>query len=226
MLRKKYKSRISMVELRAQPIKYKTFRTIKIGDRVGTLTVRELQQTEPTGYWCLCTCGQEKLYWLSELRRGMKGARCTCKLPVPRGTLAARRFSKFGIIWECSCGKFIDLPSNSKQKSCGCDTPISRAVKTLYRRYKDGAKERDLIFELTLPEFEKLITSNCHYTGTQPANNLNGLLWHGIDRMNNAEGYTVENSVPCDSNINRAKGTMGYLEFKDWLAKIGVDGGG
>jgi hypothetical protein len=38
-------------------------------------------------------------------------------------------------------------------------------------------------------------------------------LFNGIDRLDNAEGYTKENCVPCCAEVNFAKGTMNQKDF-------------
>lgn len=50
---------------------------------------------------------------------------------------------------------------------------------------------------------------------------MNGAFtYNGIDRLNNDEGYTVENTVTCCSVCNRAKHTMGFEAFRAWIARV------
>jgi hypothetical protein len=45
-------------------------------------------------------------------------------------------------------------------------------------------------------------------------------LYNGIDRINNEEGYTSNNTVSCCFTCNRMKGTMSSEEFKIHLKKL------
>lgn len=44
--------------------------------------------------------------------------------------------------------------------------------------------------------------------------------YNGIDRMDNAIGYTPNNVVTCCINSNIAKGNMKYHLFIIWIGKI------
>lgn len=47
------------------------------------------------------------------------------------------------------------------------------------------------------------------------------LIYNGIDRIDNAKGYTIENSVTCCKRCNFAKRNMSYDEFISWGKKLG-----
>jgi hypothetical protein len=94
--------------------------------------------------------------------------------------------------------------------------------------YKKSAKKRKYDFELTKDFFEATIQSNCYYCGVPPCRKhekerkkykLNFLV-NGIDRLNNTIGYVENNVVPCCSICNRAKGTVPYLDFLSWIARL------
>lgn len=97
-----------------------------------------------------------------------------------------------------------------------------------YRAYKYNAKAKSLCFTLTLKQFEELVRSKCIYCGAVPKQYFkrigtgdNGkFLCNGIDRINNAKGYTLKNCVPCCGICNHAKGTMTRRRFKAWLRKV------
>ena len=42
----------------------------------------------------------------------------------------------------------------------------------------------------------------------------------GIDRYDSKLGYTIENSVPCCKNCNRAKSDLSFEDFKLHIKKI------
>lgn len=68
----------------------------------------------------------------------------------------------------------------------------------VYSKYKAGAKHRGKHFDLTMEEFCELYGRKCHYCGEKEAK--------GVDRVDNDKGYTKENSVPCCTWCNYAKG--------------------
>lgn len=41
--------------------------------------------------------------------------------------------------------------------------------------------------------------------------------YNGLDRIDNSVGYTEDNCVPCCAVCNRAKNSMGYNEFIEYL---------
>jgi hypothetical protein len=99
------------------------------------------------------------------------------------------------------------------------------AINVRLSTYRGAARKRGFVFELSRDQFVKIILEDCWYCGRPPqttwrktkresAPNLNG-----IDRVDNAKGYTVENSVPCCGPCNRAKHTLGCEEFVA-LAKL------
>jgi hypothetical protein len=103
-------------------------------------------------------------------------------------------------------------------------------MRQIYNNYKKNAIQRGLAFELEFDYFCKLIGSNCEYSGHPPVSvgrppkRANGayasgaaILYNGVDRKNNEEGYTLENSVACCAPCNRAKRAMPYDEWMDWL---------
>lgn len=70
----------------------------------------------------------------------------------------------------------------------------------------------------------------CHYCGRQDCNKidipsksrdriplLQNFRYNGIDRVDNTKGYTIQNTVPCCMVCNRAKNSMSYREFIEYL---------
>jgi len=94
-----------------------------------------------------------------------------------------------------------------------------KTTKGRYQIYKWRAKKKEIEFCLTFKEFEKITNSNCHYCGDSSK--------IGVDRKNNKEGYTNENSLPCCWRCNKFKSVMDYdffvkncKEIGDHLSKI------
>lgn len=100
------------------------------------------------------------------------------------------------------------------------------AARALFAEYRNNAGRRGIYFGLTLQEFKGLISQDCNYCGAPPEKvyrrrKLNGVLvYNGVDRIDNSEGYYAENCAPCCEVCNRAKNTMDLEDFLAWLQRI------
>lgn len=150
-------------------------------------------------------------------------------------------------VCRCVCGKesLVSVCTlGRKSKSCGCkqkETVHQRIrssgfitiKKDIWDNYKRAANRRGYEFNLSIENFSKLITSNCHYCGSEPSMFSNrgryrGLVnpmdysefkYNGVDRVDNSVGYTLENSVPCCKICNNSKSTLQKEEWLAWLKK-------
>lgn len=130
---------------------------------------------------------------------------------------------------------------NKDVRSCGClkiekfdSLPLKMrlpkgesAFRALFYRYKKDAKRKNLNWFLTKEDFRFLTKQNCFYCGKAPIQisaNSKGSFgyysYNGIDRVDNKEGYTKENGVPCCKKCNHAKNNMSLNEFRDWIKEI------
>ncbi len=143
------------------------------------------------------------------------------------------------IIWNClcECGNFHGVITakliSGHTKSCGCGmgTQLSNgeaAFNILFGRYKAAAVRRGYIFELTKKQFERLTSSNCYYCGAIPeqicsnksSKQTGYYTYNGVDRVNNAKGYMVNNCVPCCGRCNHIKMDLTQEEFLQHIKKI------
>jgi len=173
-------------------------RSVQIGEKYNRLTVMSFEGGN-NGYTCQCECGK-----------------ITSKV---RG-------------WELKTGG---------QKSCGClirektaerrQLPELQGLKNeILHNYQGAAKRRGYDFLLTKEEFYNLIQSNCYYCGAKPSMIHKGtprimmdtsdFKYNGIDRKDNAQGYTKDNCVPCCKICNTAKASLTSEEWFDWLHRI------
>lgn len=83
---------------------------------------------------------------------------------------------------------------------------MSIFTKSRFDTYEKNAYKRGYSFNLSQEQFDRLISSKCRYCNSRER--------IGVDRVNNTQGYSVNNCVPCCFICNRAKGT---LEVKDWF---------
>lgn len=151
---------------------------------------------------------------------------------------------KKNILWQCicDCGNISLVQSRNlrvgKTSSCGCwateqkslpkkyftDTEKGKAY--VYKNYKQSAKKRNVFFELTKEQLQKLTSSNCFYCGLSPdkSNQSYEYSYNGIDRKDNNQGYIETNSISCCKDCNYIKGDrLSYDEMlllKPTLIKI------
>lgn len=62
------------------------------------------------------------------------------------------------------------------------------------------------------------VHKDCHYCGLEASHDPRG--HHGLDRADNAKGYTKDNVVPCCRRCNRVKGVLSKDEFIALCRKI------
>lgn len=102
---------------------------------------------------------------------------------------------------------------------------IGRAAKTCaLADYKGGARLRGLPWELTDEYAIALMQGKCTYCNREPHMTVKPkkresgprewFIRNGIDRLDNEEGYTIKNCVPCCRSCNVMKGA---LPLEIWL---------
>jgi hypothetical protein len=135
---------------------------------------------------------------------------------------------------SCGCQKFKGAHRNAKM------SPPQASWNGLVNRYRQSAKHHGREWALSENAATELMRGNCHYYGSAPASKfniyvgLNGrgrrkysvrpdeawVVYNGIDRVDNAAGYTPANSIACCSTCNYAKRDMPYADFVAWLERI------
>lgn len=151
------------------------------------------------------------------------------------------------ILWlcKCDCGEKTvvsakDLASGST-KTCGKHkrfggkayfSPEESAWRYAYRKTKHGAKVRNLEWSISLEQFKEICSKPCAYCGSEPSQKESAcraegrhghgifILKNGIDRINNFNHYTYENSSPCCMRCNWMKSDLTTQEFKIHIGKI------
>lgn len=152
---------------------------------------------------CLCSCGNEKQLQAGQLKHGQIS--CGCALTDYRN-------------WAKENFK----PINMKDIGVG-------AFNLLYCNYKARAKKKGIKFNLTVEEFKILVSTNCVYCGRSPNQSVLGnrkrrhngdFIYNGVDRVDNEDGYTTENSISCCGICNKAKRDLPLDEFVSWVRDI------
>lgn len=169
------------------------------------------------------------------------------------GSLTVDRFELRGknhvLIARCICGQekvFWKKSAIRNIKSCGCLSDLNgvtgkqrRSWNLRLQGYKNGAKKRGLLWQLTFQEFVKICSLPCHYCGAEPKSwdcitsspaiqkdSPNAvptdylINFTGVDRYNSSLGYTADNCVSCCVYCNRAKSDLSFEEFKNHMERI------
>ncbi len=90
--------------------------------------------------------------------------------------------------------------------------------------YERGAKTRGHAWELTEKEFYDLTQEPCAYCGVRSSKSAPEKYqffdYNGIDRVDNAEGYFIDNCVPCCTECNLMKRKLSLGEFLEKIEDI------
>lgn len=136
----------------------------------------------------------------------------------------------------CKCGSEVvaswDRVIRGDVKSCGCwkkGRPVSADPyvphRAVYHRYKQGAKRRNINWNLTEQQVFGLVVLDCHYCGGNASTDMKlpahpEFRYTGIDRVDNAKGYEESNVVPCCEICNTSKRCMSLEEWKRWIERV------
>jgi len=90
---------------------------------------------------------------------------------------------------------------------------LQKTPKGIYGNYKTNARVRFILWDLTPTQFAEFWRKPCFYCGDSIAT-------IGLDRIDNEEGYNIENVVPCCTKCNKMKSTMNGDDFIEQCRKI------
>jgi len=219
------------------------------GNRYGKLTVisRGKNSGKQTKWVCRCDCGSDVSVYGTSLRSGHTKS-CGClkfvddtgkrygKLTVIK-LVDHNRYRKSRWLCKCDCGSEVVVEATNlhtgNTKSCGClwrekiclddgESSFNRMLSSM----KHGAKVRGYDWALTDKQVREITSLNCHYCGCEPANRIlnkcstGDWVYNGLDRVDNAIGYRIDNVVPCCADCNIAKHARSYDDFMEWIGKV------
>lgn len=155
------------------------------------------------------------------------------------------------VLCKCDCGtiKKVNKPglSNGRSQSCGCrnaelikqrfitNNPRRNQsngtciIPYFFTKIKDGAKKRNIQFDLTVEYIAKLYSEQkgkCALSGVDlilPCNSydkIKGLSTASLDRIDHKKGYVVGNVQWVHKVINKMRNSLSITEFKEWCNKV------
>ena len=109
-------------------------------------------------------------------------------------------------------------------------------MKYLYNDKKQAAKKKGWDFDLSFEAFELLSHDQCSYCGREPSSTFSchgkygpkkscsgqcppTFYYHGLDRVNNVQGYVAGNPVAACRSCNVGKKNLTVEQF---IARIGI----
>src|SRR5260221_440604 len=95
-----------------------------------------------------------------------------------------------------------------------------RGARDLYKNYRNGAIARGYSLDITFEYFKCITQQDCFYCGIEPKQSIWDYIYNGIDRIDNALGYTPDNSRPCCRTCNVAKRNLTEQEFYAWIDRL------
>lgn len=174
----------------------------------------------------------------------------TIVLPGQRfGRRVTQRFHSKGTLpetlkvgkWECTCdcGVICYVRTADLIGGVGMCKLCSNRANTRYTilpdqgavwnkillQIKRGASERGILMLLPDDDIRKLVMQECFYCGDRSSNRSTStrgdyIECNGIDRVDNARGYTKDNCVPCCSRCNTIKMHYPINELLERLERI------
>lgn len=147
---------------------------------------------------------------------------CVCDCGKPREVRATRLLR--GSVESCAaCAKTSAAARGAETRAFpGNEVAIRMVIAT----YKENARRRGLLFSLSDEGMRGLLAGRCYYCDSPPSSvrtsksRRASITYNGIDRLNNAGGYTSENVVSCCAACNFAKREMSVEQFLQHIAKI------
>jgi hypothetical protein len=182
-----------------------------VSNKYGKLTILSIEKSKNGRRQVntICDCGATKTLALKDIIRG--------------GTKS------------CGCLKRELLKETNKILGHSCRLAAGEmGFKHVLKSYKRQAMEFDREFLLTDEQFRVLTKGNCYYcdckpakirkiyakTNTEQGNKHGEYVYNGVDRVDNAKGYTLENCVSCCRRCNYLKSNLDLKVFIKHLQKI------
>lgn len=185
-----------------------------LGQKFGKLIVVKMSPKRTSTrniFWeCICECGNIRIVDSYDLRHNQIKCCVQCatnnnkiNIPTEKADVAITQFF------------YPNYNTNEE-----------RAIARRFKMIKKGARERNILFEITKEDYQKIAFSSCVFCGkldTKTFKYNNSFFVkniNGIDRINNLKGYINENIQSCCYRCNQLKGTFEEKEFLDYIMGI------
>lgn len=228
----------------------------RIKDRTGKIygqmkALRISGRRNEAIYWAMeCVdCREQRAVRSSGIRNNLRCKKCGFRknlVGTRSGALTVTAYShskNWKAYWKvlCDCGTRRILPTTAvtgakAQKWCGpsCTERLLDDETRVKRRrlltYKNGARTRNLQWELADDEAWELMQSNCYWCGDPPLvttfwkrdRRNRTAIWpvNGIDRLESEIGYVTGNCVASCFECNRAKSDLSRRQFLEHVQTI------
>lgn len=189
-----------------------------VGRRFGTMVV-----VEQNGPRCRakCDCGTELIRYVSHLRTV-----AACSRSCPAAVVRHLRWN----FCTSACGRACTSDRSRlvlDRAEVNCDDCLSgiapdplRIARRIRQQLKANARSRELPMLLTVEDLLELrVDKSCHYCKSK----LHPLLG-GLDRIDNAKGYSRDNVLPCCSMCNDARGHLLTVEEFEAAMRVRLAG--
>jgi hypothetical protein len=97
---------------------------------------------------------------------------------------------------------------NNPEKVQDMNDKRMHSIEINFKNYKHNCTLNRRQFELSLEQFETIVTTPCFYCNIIQEKGFNG-----IDRMDQKQGYVIENCVSCCKLCNFMKGALDNITF-------------
>jgi hypothetical protein len=139
-----------------------------------------------------------------------------CKIEKSSTDFGVNKSRKDGLNYYCkACVSIKDKEKNKKhaERIKVRKAKARQSIDGKYQTYKDAAKTRGMVFDLTKNDFETFWQKPCYYCDA-PMKTI------GIDRKDNSIGYTLDNCLSCCKICNLGKHTSTYEEYVEHCKRM------
>lgn len=110
-------------------------------------------------------------------------------------------------------GKITNRKYRNSEKGKRVSKKYFQKPEIKFNKYKQNARERNLVWSLTEKEFMSFWQKSCYYCGGK-------IKTIGLDRIDNLRGYEMSNVIPCCEMCNRMKMAYSLNSFLRQCKKI------
>jgi 5-methylcytosine-specific restriction endonuclease McrA len=114
------------------------------------------------------------------------------------------------IIFALMLPDYYDIPEYIPPKKKRNNYP--KGLPDKYKRYLISATNKGIIFDISIEDFDKLVSQSCTYCGDPKSG--------GLDKIDCKGDYVLNNVVPCCKQCNIMKFTYSTQDFLKHVEKI------